>query len=197
VPGTKRDATRQRLLDAANARFRATGYEHSTAAMIADDAGVTERTFFRYFPTKSAVLIANWESHREALRTVLASSGKGRTIDVIRDALVAFTDRLQVEIDSGIDSVIQLFIDRAAFMAMTETLLEIETDIAIEIGKRSSRGLDDLDVRVAANAAFGVFRASVRAYIAYPKSPPISEMVTTSMRRLRPVFAVLQDQAPR
>ena len=56
---SKRDMTRQRLLDAANERFRATGYEHATAAMIAEDAGVTERTFFRYFPTKSAVLIAN------------------------------------------------------------------------------------------------------------------------------------------
>jgi hypothetical protein len=32
----------------------------------------------------------------------------------------------------------------------------------------------------------------VRAYIANPQSPPISEMVTTSMRRLRPAFAALQ-----
>jgi TetR/AcrR family transcriptional regulator, regulator of mycofactocin system len=196
VPGTKRDATRQRLLDAANARFRTTGYEHSTAAMIADDAGVTERTFFRYFPTKAEVLIANWEGHREALREVLAGSQKSKTIDVVRDSLVAFTDRLQAELDSGIDSVVQLFLDPGAFAAMTSTLLEIETDFAIAIAKRSSRGMDDLDVRVAANAAFGIFRASVRAYMAHPQGPPISEMVATSMRRLRPVFAALQDPAP-
>jgi AcrR family transcriptional regulator len=192
MPDSKRDMTRQRLIDAANARFRATGYEHATAAMIAEDAGVTERTFFRYFPTKSAVLIANWEEHREALRDVLRSSPKRRVADVVRDALVAFADRLQAEVDSGIDSVVQLFTDHAAFIAMSQTLLEIETDIAIRIGRRTGRSMDDVDVRVAANASFGVFRASVRAYIGSPESPGISELITTRMRHLRGAFAALE-----
>jgi AcrR family transcriptional regulator len=187
--------TRQRLLEAANARFRASGYEHATAAMIAEDAGVTERTFFRYFPTKSAVLIANWEGHREALRAVLRSSPKRRVADVVCDALVAFAERLQAEIDSGIDSVVQLFTDHAAFIAMTETLLEIETDFAFEIGRRTSRPMDDVDVRVAANASFGVFRASVRAYIGSPGGPAISEMITTRMRRLRSAYTALESPA--
>jgi AcrR family transcriptional regulator len=191
MPDSKRDMTRQRLIDAANARFRATGYEHATAAMIAEDAGVTERTFFRYFPTKSAVLIANWEGHREALRDVLRSSSKRRVADVVRDAMVVFADRLQAEVDSGIDSVVQLFTDHAAFIAMTETLLEIETDFAFAIGRRTSRPMDDVDVRVAANASFGVFRASVRNYISSPSSPPISELIMTRMRHVRGTFAAL------
>jgi len=192
MPDSKRDMTRQRLIDAANARFRATGYEHATAAMIAEDAGVTERTFFRYFPTKSAVLIANWEGHREALRDVLRSSSKRRVADVVRDAMVVFADRLQAEVDSGIDSVVQLFTDHAAFLAMSQTLIEIETDLAFEIGRRTRRPMDDVDVRVVANASFGVFRAAVRNYVSSPSSPSISELITTRMRRLRSAFAVLE-----
>ena len=130
---SKRDATRQRLMEAANARFRTTGYTHATAAMIAEDAGVTERTFFRYFPTKAAVLLANWEGHAEALRAVLASSEKSNLVDVVRDALVAFTDRLQAEIDSGLDSVMRLYTNRASALAILQMLVDVETDVAIDL----------------------------------------------------------------
>jgi AcrR family transcriptional regulator len=193
---SKRDATRQRLMEAANARFRTTGYRHATAAMIAEDAGVTERTFFRYFPTKAAVLLANWEGHSEALRAVLASSEKSNLVDVVRDALVAFTDRLQAEIDSGLDSVVRLYTNRASALAILQMLVDVETDVAVDLARRSSRRVDDLEVRVAANASLGIFRASVRAYVTDPGSPPISEMVTTQLRRLRPIFTALQSAAP-
>ena len=32
---------------------------------MAEEAGVTERTFFRHFPTKEAVLFADYETHFE------------------------------------------------------------------------------------------------------------------------------------
>jgi AcrR family transcriptional regulator len=191
-PIRKRDATRQRILAAANKRFAQTGYEQTTAALIADDAGVTERTFFRYFPTKSAVLIANWEEHSEALRAALAQSEKPRLTDIVRDGLATFTDRLQGEIDGGIDSVVTLYTDRAAFTAITDMLLDLETDVAAEIAKRTSRSIDDLDVRVAANCSFSVFRAAVRAYITGQRNETMTEMLTTRLRQLRPAFAALR-----
>lgn len=193
-PTTKRDATRRRILDAANARFLSLGYEQTTAAGIADDAGVTERTFFRYFPTKSAVLVANWEGHVACTRAALAQSKKTKIADVVRDALVEFTDRLQAEIDGGLDSVILLYADRAAFLAITEMLLDIETDLAAEIAKRSSRPIDDFDVRVAANTAFGLFRAAVRAYVSGYNGEPMSKMVAARMRQLGTIFKPLDAQ---
>jgi AcrR family transcriptional regulator len=191
VPSPKRDVTRQRLLDAANRLFRLHGYEPTTAAAIAEDAGVTERTFFRYFPSKADVLVANWREHAEALREMLGESSKSKTADVVRDALVTFTDRVEAEIEAGIESVVLLFNDRAAFLAITETLMELETDLAVAIAKRSSRRVDDFDVRLAANASFSVFRAAVRAFVVR-RSSSMSELVTAGMRRIKPCFAPLE-----
>lgn len=192
TPTTKRDATRERLLDAANRRFRGRGYDSTTAATIAADAGVTERTFFRYFPTKADVLVANWQLHGEALHAVLRTSDAPRLADVVRDALLAFTDRLTVEIEEGLDSVVRVYTDRAAFLAITQALLDVEQDLAVEIGRRSARPGDDFDVRVAANAAMGVMRASIRAFVIHPDRS-MADMIDDGMRKLRRLFDALSN----
>jgi AcrR family transcriptional regulator len=50
-------ATRRAIQDAADAMFAAKGFGTTTVREIADAAGVTERTFFRYFPSKEALLV--------------------------------------------------------------------------------------------------------------------------------------------
>lgn len=51
-----RGDVRRRMREAALALFSEKGYDGTTAAEIAVRAGVTERTFFRYFPDKREVL---------------------------------------------------------------------------------------------------------------------------------------------
>jgi AcrR family transcriptional regulator len=50
------DRTRNALLDAALNLFSANGYDETTTDEIAAAAGVSPRTYFRYFPTKESVL---------------------------------------------------------------------------------------------------------------------------------------------
>jgi AcrR family transcriptional regulator len=50
------DRTRTALLEAALNLFSAKGYDQTTTDEIAESAGVSPRTFFRYFPTKESVL---------------------------------------------------------------------------------------------------------------------------------------------
>ncbi len=191
-PSRKRDATRQRLLEAATRRFLANGFEGTTAAAIADDAGVTERTFFRYFPTKADVLVANWQEHATfALRVALTESRKANVYDAVRDALILFTDRLEGEYGSRIRNAPHVFGDRSAFQATIGMLLDIENRIADEIAKRTGRTPHDFVVRSAAHASVGVIRAALRSYIVFPTSPPMSELITDGMRRLRPCFNAL------
>jgi AcrR family transcriptional regulator len=51
--------TRGQLIRAALELFQERGYDRTTAADIAQRAGVTEMTFFRHFPSKDAVLVAD------------------------------------------------------------------------------------------------------------------------------------------
>ncbi|ODR27562.1 MULTISPECIES: TetR family transcriptional regulator [Mycolicibacterium] len=50
------DRVRNALLEAALDLFSAKGYDETTTDQIAESAGVSPRTFFRYFPTKESVL---------------------------------------------------------------------------------------------------------------------------------------------
>jgi AcrR family transcriptional regulator len=192
VPSRKRDATRQRLLEAATRRFLANGFEGTTAAAIADDAGVTERTFFRYFPTKADVLVANWREHAAfALRVALTESRKANVYDAVRDALILFTDRLEGQYGSRIRNAPHVFGDRSASQATIGTLLDMENRIADELAKRTARTPNDFTVRTATHASVGVMRAALRAYIVDPSSPPMSELITDGMRRVRACFNAL------
>ena len=64
-----RDAqkVRRRLQEAALKLFQTRGYESTTAADIAAEAGVTQRTFFRHFPDKREVLFGGEMEFIEAL----------------------------------------------------------------------------------------------------------------------------------
>ncbi|HNA50696.1 MAG TPA: helix-turn-helix domain-containing protein, partial [Mycobacterium sp.] len=58
-------STREALRRVALDRFAKDGFANVTVAELAEEAGVTQRTFFRHFPTKEAVLFADYETHFE------------------------------------------------------------------------------------------------------------------------------------
>jgi AcrR family transcriptional regulator len=69
---TQRRETKDRLQASALERFRRDGFAKTSVAEIAADAGVTERTFFRYFSSKEAVLFKDYESRLEWFQAALA-----------------------------------------------------------------------------------------------------------------------------
>lgn len=74
-----RDAekVRRRLQEAALDLFQTRGYEQTTAADIAAEAGVTQRTFFRHFPDKREVLFGGEGEFIEALTKAIATAPDG------------------------------------------------------------------------------------------------------------------------
>jgi AcrR family transcriptional regulator len=67
----RRELTRRALVDAAIKRFTASGVAGTTVADITADAGVTERTFYRYFASKEEVLFAEYEDRIDWFRRAL------------------------------------------------------------------------------------------------------------------------------
>jgi AcrR family transcriptional regulator len=80
-----------RLRTAALKLFEQRGYDATTAAEIAAEAGVTERTFFRYFPDKREVLFDGEQRVRETLLAAIddAPAGFG-PLDILFQAFHAF-----------------------------------------------------------------------------------------------------------
>src|SRR5262249_5929654 len=74
--------TRQALLHAAMKRFVADGVHQTSVADIAADVGVTERTFYRHFPSKHAVIFADYDIGFEWFARALALRPHGESITV-------------------------------------------------------------------------------------------------------------------
>ncbi|MFL1381168.1 MULTISPECIES: TetR family transcriptional regulator [unclassified Nocardiopsis] len=58
----KKARTRRALIETGLRLFHEQGYENTTTEEIAASAGVSQRTFFRYFPTKEDVVLEAMES---------------------------------------------------------------------------------------------------------------------------------------
>jgi AcrR family transcriptional regulator len=88
---SRRRRTRQALQQAAMKRFVADGVHQTSVADIAADVGVTERTFYRHFPSKHAVIFADYDIGFEWFARALALRPHGEPITVsVRKAVDAF-----------------------------------------------------------------------------------------------------------
>jgi TetR/AcrR family transcriptional regulator, regulator of mycofactocin system len=88
--GRPPSTSRRELQGIALRLFHAHGFENTTIEQIAAEAGVSERTFFRYFTTKASVLWAEFESEVVVIRGALADVPDSvPMMDAIRTAVVA------------------------------------------------------------------------------------------------------------
>ena len=70
--------------------FAERGFENTTIEQIAAEAGVSQRTFFRYFTTKASVLWTEFETEVETIRSALRSvPADVPMMEAIRGAVVA------------------------------------------------------------------------------------------------------------
>ncbi|SOJ55514.1 Putative mycofactocin biosynthesis transcriptional regulator MftR [Mycobacterium simulans] len=112
----RRRSTHEALRQAALKSFARKGFANVTVTELAQEAGVTERTFFRHFPTKEAVLFQDYETQLEWLAealaqrpaseplfdAVLASVGAfPHNLEVVRQAAIARTELISAERIAG------------------------------------------------------------------------------------------------
>ncbi|OBH40348.1 TetR family transcriptional regulator [Mycobacterium intracellulare] len=93
----RRRSTHEALRRAALKSFARKGFANVTVTELAREAGVTERTFFRHFPTKEAVLFQDYETQLEWLAEALAQRPPSESLfDAVLASVSAFPHDLEV-----------------------------------------------------------------------------------------------------
>jgi AcrR family transcriptional regulator len=93
----RRRSTHEALRRAALECFARKGFASVTVRELAREAGVTERTFFRHFPTKEAVLFQDYETHLEWLAEALAQRPASEPLfDAVLASVATFPHDLEV-----------------------------------------------------------------------------------------------------
>lgn len=93
----RRRSTHEALRQAALKCFARKGFANVTVTELAREAGVTERTFFRHFPTKEAVLFQDYETQLEWLAEALAQRPPSESLfDAVLASIAAFPHDLEV-----------------------------------------------------------------------------------------------------
>ena len=155
---------RGRLVVAALELFAERGYDQTTVVDVAERAGVTERTFFRYFTDKREVLFGAghvWED--QIIDGIEHADPSLAPLDVVVAGLVAGAPLLDERRDFAVR--------RASVLAATPSLQERELlkmtklaeAITLTLGKR---GVADFDAQMAAETGVAAFRVAFARWIA-------------------------------
>jgi AcrR family transcriptional regulator len=93
----RRSKTHEALRQVALRRFASEGFGNVTVQQLAHEAGVTERTFFRHFPTKEAVLFQDYDTHVEWLADALAHRPRSESLfEAVFASVASFPHDLEV-----------------------------------------------------------------------------------------------------
>ena len=89
----KKSRTRQELVDAATKLFATRGFDETTTEDIAEAANVSQRTFFRHFPSKEAALYGDMDELLVRFRAILDARPHSEPLLVsVRESILALAD---------------------------------------------------------------------------------------------------------
>ena len=176
---------RGRLEQAALELYFERGFEQTTVADIAERAGLTERTFFRYFADKREVLFG--ASLQGLLVTTLAATPESSTsIDAIAAALEAAGALLQTRREFALHRQAVI----AANPGLREReLIKLASLAAAMAGALRERGVGDPAASLAAEAGIAVFRIAFERWVNDPTEPDLPHLVRESLAQLKAVTA--------
>jgi AcrR family transcriptional regulator len=176
-----------RLQQAALALYGERGFENTTVAEIAEHAGLTKRTFFRYFADKREVLFLGSEALEELFVTEVAEAPESAApLDAVAAAL---------------DAAAAMFEQRREFAARRQQIIaanpELQERELIKLASLAGavakalrvRGVDDPAAILTAEAGITVFRVAFERWVDEANRQPLQRLVRESLDELRAVTA--------
>ena len=178
---------RGRLEQAALELYRERGFDQSTVTEIAERAGLTERTFFRYFADKREVLFWGQDTLREIYVSTIASVPDSTApIDAVAAALEAATPvfRERHELARQRQSVI------AANSGLQERELLKRASLASAMADAlRRRGVTDPAASLAAEVGVIAFKTAYARWVSAPDEQDLSRLIRESLNQLKVMIA--------
>jgi AcrR family transcriptional regulator len=176
-----------RLITAAIELFDEQGYEATTVAEIAERAGLTKRTFFRYFSDKREVLFSgSGELERLWLEGVAAAPADATPLAAV---------------SAGLDPVAEMFSERHHFARIRARIVEANPELQerelIKLQRLAAavttalvkRGVSAHAAMLAAQAGVTVFHVAFGQWVAQDDPTALRRLMDESLEELRLVTA--------
>ena len=176
-----------RLTAAAMTLFEEQGYEATTVAEIAEQAGLTKRTFFRHFADKREVLFSGTYELERLWRDAVAAAPPDAT------PLAAVT--------TGFDALAGLFEERHAFARLRarivaanpelqeRELIKLHTLAGAIAGALEARGVSPNAAILASQAGVTVFHVAFARWVEPGNRRKLATLIRASLDDLKAVTA--------
>ena len=157
---------RAEIADAALRLFFDRGFEGVTVEEIVSAAGVSRRTFFRYFETKEDALLADYPELNARLSESLDATEPDNAMGAIRAGLHAMAD-WYIERSEAVLARSDVIRDTSTNVAgrNLEFLTQWEGGVAHAVANQVGAGAGDLLPRAAAAMIVGAFRAALTQWV--------------------------------
>jgi AcrR family transcriptional regulator len=133
----KQELVRQELAKAAWKLFAKKGYEDATVTEIAEAAGVSRRTFFRYYSSKEDVLTETSDDFAESMLAAMAARPRSESpLLAIRNAIVPVLEKTLADVDRSRAIIRLLRRSRSLRRAMLERHARMEERLADLLAER-------------------------------------------------------------
>lgn len=180
----KKARTRVAIQHEALHLFREQGYDRTTVEQIAAAADISPSTFFRYFPTKEDVVLAD-EYDPFAIAAVRNQPPDVRPIEAIRRAMRATFDELPRGDLEDFDERVRLIflVPELRAAASDQLFMQSIDEVAELLAERLGLGLDDPAVRTLAGSLLGVALSSMYRWAADP-SDDLIDVLDEALKHL-------------
>ena len=172
-----------RLTQAAYELYIERGFEHVTVAEIAERAGLTKRTFFRYFDDKREVLFSGASAFQEAVVDAVANAPHDvAPIDAVVAALAAAGSGI-TEIGEGARAR-QRLIESSSDLHEREMIKMVALKDAIEVALQT-RGVEGSGASLTAQAGVAVFQTAFERWAHTEGSADFPSLIDGALDDLR------------
>ena len=154
------------------------GFDETTVAQIAEAAGVTQMTFFRYFPTKEAVVFD--DPYDPVIADLIAAQDPGLpAMERVRLGLLAAWSAVPHSVDDATREKIRLIAGHTRLAAGIWENNRRTEDMIVQA--LTGTGAGRVEARVAAGACLGGLTAALLDWASAPDGQELRERMTVAL----------------